>query len=87
MDESPVGTPDSLSRSVSRVEMEPSRPKRSDDADACWLDAELTVDSCGILVVARTLQADVPVSGIGTYRSRQAGKEKKEAGCLPYCRT
>jgi len=53
----PVGTPVSLRRSVKRDEMLENFWNRSDDPDGCWpADAELlTVVSCVILVVARTL--------------------------------
>src|SRR4051812_23858926 len=53
----PVGTPVSLSRSVKRDEMLENFWNRSDDPDCCWVaEAELlTVVSCVILVVARTL--------------------------------
>lgn len=52
-DERPVWTPVSFNRSVKREEMDEKRPKRSEEP--CWLVVLLTVASCVILVVARTL--------------------------------
>lgn len=54
-DSAPVGTPDSLSRSVRRDEMLEKRLNRSDEPDCCCEAEESIVVSCVILVVARTL--------------------------------
>src|SRR3569833_52173 len=53
-DRAVVGTPDSFSRSVSRLEMLEKRWNRSDDGACCG--AAAVVVSCVILVVARTLR-------------------------------
>jgi hypothetical protein len=85
-----VGTPVSLSRSVSRVEMAEKRLKRSEDPDGCCVaDAELlTVVSCVIFVVARTLvnerqQLQLVHGFNGHGRGRSGETAKLTVGCMP----
>ena len=96
-DKTLVGTPVSFSRSVNRVEMAEKRCNRSEDPDCCCPAVEelLTVVSCVIFVVARTLirsyqligkphTARVPLTvGCKTNRSYRSPVQSKPPQIVP----